>query len=524
MINGIISGQSGFSASSLTAFKALADQMYGISIDNEYLEPVDIPVYDSGNPEHLLITEANGRWSETYLNDLSYVNFYVEAGSYIGSVEYLRVSGTSENRRTISLYNPSNPTDITHPASLLDVEQANVKFSMTDGASYWTIDRMSNLDDPNTVYMIWLLNLNTYNIINRFHGRGMYKGIYIQPFCDYNTIQNCYIHDATHAGRINDALGVGLKHDSTVNALTQGTKIINNDIQNMGDGIQLIYSFNSTEVCSFPDTVIDYNRVWVDSSIYTDGAGNYTPTGDYMVAENAIDFKTGSDDITRPVIVTNNICWGYKQTDESVMNNIAGVAISTSDRHTKNVIFDRNIVADSQWGMHLVNLGGSASEVTNNILYNIGHDTPPTTSYLNGKEGLGMSTPWEVAGWTPTPNVPIENNSFVNIAQNQTTNNFGSIYLYSNSEVLEMNNNLFIDSDKVSGDITSQARDNNWYFNHTGATLTGTNEHIDDGVTNMVDYVFYYYRFTTSPAEKTLTGAVVSQSASYHTIAGSNIE
>ena len=341
---------------------------------SKYLEKVDIPAYNKDDPTHVLITPDNGKWNETIVNNLNYKHFYITPGKYTSSVIWLKSSGTSnDDRRTLSLYNPSNPSDDTHPAALADNKQADIRFSF-NGASYWTLDRLSTLDTFDDLHTsVMLIGASSHNIINRFYDRNMHKGIYIDPFCDYNTIQNSYIDTATHAGRIGDALGIGLMHHEVVHAVIQGTKIINNDIRNLGDGIQLVRKFHSSNTIDFPDTIIDSNRIWIDGDIYTDGDWahhGYNSNGEYAIAENAVDIKAGSSDSSRPVIVSNNIAWGYREIDQSTgQNSIAGKPFNISFAEVQNIIYDSNIIFDSQFAMQFMNLHGTVSRVTNNILY-----------------------------------------------------------------------------------------------------------------------------------------------------------
>lgn len=494
------------------------------SSTNKYLEPVDIPAYDPNDSTHVLITPTNGMWNESVLNNLSYKHFYITPGNYLGSTIWLRSAGTENDRRTLSLYNPSNPTNDTHPGALPDNEQANCKFSITDQAHYWTIDRLSNLDDPSTSYAVTIFGGADYTILNRLHIRNAYKGIYIYPGSDFNTVQNCYLDTATHAGRVNDALGVGIRHDGAAFSEVLATKIINNDIRNYGDGIQLIKK--DVGATNFEGTIIDSNRIWIDSDIYTNGdwsTNGYNAGGKYAVAENAIDVKAGSDNAANPVIISNNICWGYREIDTTTgQNSIAGVPINVSYQETKNIIYDSNIVFDSEWGMHLMNLTGTGSKIINNIMFDIGHITPSIPKFPNGRDVWVFSIPRESTINSST-GVLIGNNSIINTGVNPTTGG-RALYAWTNADVMELNNNLFIDTINIHGDYASNSRDNNWYYNHAGAKLSGTNEN-DMSSTNpqMGDYTFVYEQFTSQPKTKTLAGVISTMDSPHYQKAGSSI-
>lgn len=494
---------------------------------SKYLEPVEIPAYDPNDSTHVLITPTNGKWNESVINNLGYKHFYIEPGNYTGSIIWLRSSGTENDRRTLSLYDPSKPTDDSHPALLPDNKQADVDINFS-GASYWTIDRLSYLDHGTRAdyYMMEFNNQSTHNILNRYHSRNVYKGIMIRPFNHFNTVQNSYLNGGSHAGRVNDALGVGLTHSNTPNAVTEGTKIINNDIRNLGDGIQLIKTFQSTTTVSFPSTVIDSNRIWVDGEVYTNGdwdTNGYNSNGQYMVAENAIDLKAGSNDTNKPVIISNNMAWGYREIDTtSGQNSIGGVPFQISDNATKNVVYDSNIVFDSQWGMHLTNLNGTASKVINNILYDIGHVNPHTSKHPSGRDIWVLATPKAIAG-SSTAGVPVNNNTIIDTAVNDAGTG-RALYVNTNSEAINIKNNIFIDTINIQGDIANQNRDNTLYYSHSGGKIGGSNEQdMTTADPKMGNYTFEYERYTSNPKTKTLVGVISTVDSTHYGTAGSSI-
>lgn len=488
-----------------------------------YLETVNIPAYDVNNPTHILITPTNGKWNESVLNNLNYKHFYIVPGKYSNSTVWLKTSGTENDRRTISLYNPSKPTDGTHPAALQDSEQANIKLSF-NGASYWTIDRMSGLENSlNTDdYIISFTNKSHHNILNAVHHRGMVRGIVIYPGCNYNTIQKSYIHDSTHQGRLTDNVGIFLYGgDGSAGLETIGTKIIENDIKNLNDGVQLQRKHGSLNHVNFAGTIADGNRFWVDSAVYTNGdwsSNGYSndPDSEFMVAENGFDVKDGSEDANNPVIVSNNIVWGYRETDKTTgQNDVPGKAVNISFTGCKNIVYDSNIVFDSEWGMYLVNLTGPASSIKNNIMYDIGNVTPPLSNYPNGRDTWVFRTP-------SSGSIEISNNSIIDTGVNASGAG-RAIYVSSNNDVSHIKNSLLINTINIQGD-TNQDIDNTWYYNHSGAKLGGSNEHeMGSADPKMGNYSFEYERYTSNPKTKTLIGIISTTSSSHYGKAGSSI-
>ena len=477
-------------------------------VSSSYLEVVNIPAYDSANPSHLLITEANGKWTSANLNSSSYKHFYVESGNYSGSTITLTADGSVNDRRSISLHNGNE----IHPASLSEALQANIRIKF-DGASYWDIDRMSNIDQTTQTDVTWFQGGSTYNVINRFHLENFYSGITIGASLstpnNYNTIQNTYLNGMTEEGRDSDNVGMALYNGSLSGLRTVGTKIINNDIKNCNDGIQLIRSFSKPSDVGFNGTIVDSNRVWVDNTIYYDkslaNGGILDPNGLYAKAENAMDIKAGSADSNDPVIVTNNIFWGFRQEYEGggaggTMGIMYGV---------KNVKIENNIMFDATRGLSF-NDQGDETYAADSVLVknNIFH-------LMNKADRSYVNLAYE------SDNITWESNSFIGMP-----GGYGILFQESSAPAgtadYIYNNNLSIDAGKMSILSGNMTASNNYYYN-TVNNINGTGDITETKSSNMADYSFQYEIFTTSPKSKTLTGVITTESSPHYGIAGSSI-
>lgn len=495
---------------------------------SKYLEPVNIPVYNAGDPTHVLITPSNNKWTESVLNNSSYKHFYVTPGVYSNTVLRIKTSGTSGSRRTLSLYTPGNDR---HPAAMADNEVASVNFGLF-GASYWTIDRMANLDRGTVGSRVLKLYDDgsayaTHNIINRFHGRNAYYGVSIQPFCSFNTIQNSYINGAVHEGRLHGAVGIAIANSRVSGTVTEGVKIINNDIRNYTDNIQIIKS----ATISAPNLIIDSNNLWHDSEIYTNGnyAGDgYGGTGiyedQYAIAEQLIDLKSGSDEADKPVLITNNKLWGVRQADPETGDSssdysIYGVALITS-YDVKNIHIENNIIFDSQYGANTLNLK-SGSTFNNNIIYDIGKYNPPDPEdgYPSGRAPYSVRCVLD-------DDTPYNNNTFIDYFKNDITNSGNAVTIPSGATGLSFDNNLFINTaDTSNKNPSGSSINNNWFYNHSSDKLNGTNEQIYStaGEAKMNNYSFQYERFTANPKTKILYGVITTASSPHYEKAGSSI-
>ncbi len=467
---------------------------------SKYEEKVAIPKYNPNNPTHVLITPSNGKWNRYVLNDPNKKHFYVKPGKYSSKYINLTRSGTKSSRRTMSLYNGNN----LHPAALPDNQVANVWFHF-NGADYWTIDRMANLD-RNVNPSMRFINGATHNIINRWHLRNFKYGALIGPNCNYNTIQNSYINGATASAlRTIDAIGLDIYTD--VKGSVIGTKLINNDIRNATDGIQTTNNLRklSKTDANFEGTIIDNNRIWRDSDSYTDRNGNPDPKGGYLYGENAINLKAGSDNPKNPIVITNNIMWGYK-TDLMVMRPATPFVSQTS---VKNVKMSDNIIAESLTGA--VIMSSYNWEFDRNIFYDISMEDPEnkkrTMLYVSISKQLSL-----------------KNNTFVNTSTKRQGSGW-SLYIHQQAQSDTFNNNVFVNVPKAGGTTSGHKFNNNWFYN-TKESLPGKDNHPSSSIkTQMGDYTFTYERFTGKFKTKKLQGVVTTKnSPHFNSGAGSSRE
>ena len=481
-----------------------ADQLTCIAdAVNPYLEPVEIPTYDETDPTHVLITETNGKWDSAVLNNPSYKHFYIEPGAYDPAIT-LTVSGTEGDRRTLSLYNG----DDVHPAALSDDQVANCVVHFSDGASYWVLDRIANLDRGINPSMSFR-NGASHNIVNRWHLRWFLYGVAIGPDCNNNTIQNSYIDQMVKLGQEYDCIGLDIHAHGDQYASVIGTKFINNDIRNATDSIQTTrMTENGSDKVNFEGTIIDSNRMWVDNDVYTDSEGNYDPDGEYQIAENGLDLKAGSENPSNPMIITNNIMWGYRTSPFDAQNRTGTAFVSHFG--VRNVIFASNIIFDSGGAMAV--MGSYDWEITNNIFCDTNFVNPADTGHMS------------MLYISENQRIVLENNTLVRNALNSSGSG-QALNVHQLADDDQFLNNLFIDTLRTGGDFTGHVFDNNWFY-HATETLPGSNEHHFDSAAEAVtaDDTFTYERFTANPKQKILKGVVSTPASPHFGLAGSNIE
>lgn len=485
-------------------------------VSNSYLEPVNIPTYDSSNPSHLLITASNDKWTSANLNSANYKHFYLEPGDYSSKTITLTADGTSGDRRSISLYNGND----THPASLSEANQADVRLSFS-GGNYWDVDRMSMIDQSSEDDKIKFKNGASNNILNRFYMKNYHYGMTLYHGANNNTIQNGYFDHMTHSGRRGDNVCISLTSYGECNgAVISGTKIINNDFRNAGDAIQLVRSESGScsdqDTINYEGTILDSNLMWMDGDTYTNGdysSNGYNSNGEYQIGENALDFKRGSENPSNPVTVTNNIMWGYKEGDKTTGGSWTagkGKAI-TLHFGVKNFVFEDNIIFDSQT-MFAVNatdpaVVGSLNNASfkNNIFYNSGQSNPENKTI-------------EPLYFFDAKDVLFENNSLIGFTDAQAIRYGDS--LGGNT----FKNNVGIQIHNTTGANSTTVADNH-YYDSSSINLGGTGNTSYPTVSEakMTDYIFEYKRFTTSPKNKILSGVITTESSPHYGIAGSSI-
>ena len=443
-------------------------------------EEITLPTYDESNSEMMIIDEMSD-WS--HINDADKKYFFVKPGDYSGGKwpVYLRKSGTADSKRYIVLYNGNN----THPGKLDRSELAKVDF-IFDNTDYWVVDRMAYWDEPDAYNPIQIKNSDN-NIINRYYMHDVGNGIYMFPGSDNNTVQNCRI-ERDDISVYHDRAAIGLNNNRENNIAIKNTKILNNEIYNFVDGIQTIrvneYVAHNN---NYEGTIIDYNHIYIDSTIYTDGKGNHNPNGNYAYAENALDLKVGSDNPDNPIIITNNIMWGFRESDRT--NSDLGDAGAVMPVHydANNIIVENNISFDATVGFSIADPKVSYSMANSRISNNIFYDIKKHVIFL-----------------ADASNIIFEKNLYKKVG-----GNYGSYWLEChNNKGIEFSDNITVDGNnsKVRFNNSNFTSTNNEYFQAKPGDIADDSDviHTSDPTANYEDFVFTTDRYTNSPREITI--------------------
>jgi hypothetical protein len=282
------------------------------------------------------------------------------------------------------------------------------------------------------------------------------------------------------------------------------TRILNNEMRNCNDGIMLIkmpqFVGNGTYWVDYPGTIIDYNHIYVDTAVYTDGNGNHDPNGLWALTENAIDLKGGSDDPDNPVVISHNYMWGYRRTDQHGGGSGSWGTNLAAHFHVKNLVIKDNVIFNSNRGIVFADPSGltySAEniDVTGNILYNIGHPTSGGVGY-----NLLFSNVSEITFQQNTL-VAIDKQSYWAEVDNSNIN-------------LDISCNVIIDSETETGYRSSSTTVHDNFYYNTSKRESGDGTYypkVSDA--QMTDLTFTTDNYTNNPREITLHGVVTTSSS-----------
>ena len=479
----------------------------------KYEEKVVIPKYNPNDVTHVLITPSNGKWNRYVLNDPNKKHFYVKPGKYTNRVITLTVSGSKTKRRTLSLYNNNN----THPGILVSNQVADIRIALNN-ASYWVFDRVATLNSIKLDQAMSIKGTSSNNIFNRMLIEKFNNGVMFFGSGNNNVIQNSSFRNMHLYAP--DGVAVALtqgKNRQTLYSI-KNTKIINNEFYNCNDSIQLVrrnrLSDGAYQDANYEGTIIDGNIMYIDNKIYTDGHGKLNAKGLYALAENALDMKAGSDNPNKPVLVTNNIMWGYRKSD-----NLSGGKRSDSGAAVvihlgvKNIKIKSNVIFDSAQGIvvgvkNRFKYALNNAEITSNIFYDTG-------SYSRTNSVYGSVILWECS------NVIFKRNTLIKA---RVKSIWGKATI-ANVSVVE---NVIIDSARPYNETPSKNKFNyNYYYNtFSSGYASGVHDKdimVDSSQIKMTDFTFKYDNFTAKPQLKKLPKIITTDKSEHYNKAGSNI-
>lgn len=445
-------------------------------VDNDYLEPVNIPPYDENNPAHGLITTSNGRFTNGFINTASIQHFYIEPGNYSGMGSLaITQSGTASQRKSLSLHNGND----THPGKLSSAQCAIYDIYLNT-ASYWDVDRyFTNTvggSDTQGGYNIRLGNGAKFNTFNRGY-LVAFGSVIVFNQCHNNTFQSSRYADQSDPG-YDGSVAIQIAPWGATYGQIHNTKVINCEFYNCNDGFQIVrapagsgpeYQDHNAE-----GTIVDSCKFYKDIP--------------YM--ENAFDIKAGSDSATNPVIISNNIMWGYFEHPDYVPGGyLPGFQAIVVHLEPHNVHIINNVFYDNETA-----LGVGAADPVYGFTYGmVDGKINGNIFYKCGEVGDTDRYPMKVSSVVDTN---MDGNYIID-----TVSDYDS-YLYNNIGTSTMSDTKV--SNPLGGTIDWKL--NATYPNSATFTTSLTSSALTDN-SAFTDFVFIWNEFTNSP--ETITWAKI---------------
>lgn len=482
-----------FSLSAILALQTWADENL-IDYQNPYVKDVSIPEYTGADNQFLIDTVA--KFTEATFADTAIQHFYIVPDDYSAQGKItIADSGIDSARRTLSLYNG----DTLHPGMAAnDAARANIALLIQ--ADYWTISRMSCIDvdysnDATGGGTITIDTTSSYNIIDRLYSSNGGYPIRIKANARYNTIQKCYFDTPSALASTQD--------NSHVMVADWG-----------GDANGFYTTFNTLVLCEgknykmikfhddgfvpppqFNGSVVDSNIIWYDEESRTDGSGNLDPLGEYCNVEaDGIEFKSGSDNASERITVSNNIYFSGRPIDPTFEPALGSqISMSTAYRGAYYIDYVGNMAFDAVSGIVLADAdddstyGTDGCTATENICWDMG---------LRAGAGTGFSAGFRISS---SHDFSITDNLF-----KDPLDEYAYVWYNNPSGTSVFNNNNIVNKDL---DI----RDTNNSPDVTGVNPIDTNNTYNTASGNAIyteDYTFTYQKYTNNPIQKTISNVL----------------
>ncbi len=260
----------------------------------------------------------------------------VSSGDYTGASDItLTADGTEANPRWIIFDGADAGSHAYHRSS---GNKAKVRRIICQG-DWWRVVGISFTRpgelrifdiDPSCDHLI----LDSIEMSDGGNGGGM-----IQWEGSHGVLQNSVLYDTFIDSSGGDNLCVKFKGAAIT---ITNSQILNNEFINCGDGIHI---GDSTDDVGYETILIEDNDIYITSAIYTDCAGNLTPSGNCACAENAIDMKQGTT-TTNVITVRGNRMWGFRPADSQCGGSDVGAAVQYNFS-TVYVLMEDNIIWDN---------------------------------------------------------------------------------------------------------------------------------------------------------------------------------
>jgi hypothetical protein len=309
-----------------------------VNLMGKYLEDspnLFLPAIDPDNFV-VLTPDSYQTWAEMFAANADKLDYRLRPGDYRkwGVLELLDKAGNSEDRLKTIRYDNPDVDDTLHPvqrghAARIDAFRFEGLFTKN-----WLIRGLTVIGpSANPVIARGASNITIDLCLIE----------YIRPYgirirsAQHSIIQRCVIRESINGIQRNHRSDTSGIQVGVIDMEVVGIKILDNEIYNVGDGIQLTDS--TTAPNAAVEVLIEGNDIYLEPSRYIDDTNT---TWD----ENAIDIKAGSDS-PNSTVIRNNRMWGMRR-------NAAPTALGeilVMQRYCQNVLVEDNIMGDAPRGM-----------------------------------------------------------------------------------------------------------------------------------------------------------------------------
>jgi hypothetical protein len=409
---------------------------------SDYEVPLVVPSCDPSDPTVRLISTV-ADWQD--VNNQAYRVFCVAPGDYraAGQID-LEIDGTPSAPRWIRYTEPTHP--------IARSAQAVVSGLAFD-ADYWIVQGLTQRGG--SIYTEFRSG-SEYNVLDRMLAEGgqTTSQVRIRPGAHNNTVQNSVLRNTQREGDHDRGCVLLWGSNNGNPVVTNGTRIVNNEIYNCTDGIGL-HRDSATPSVDYGGTIIHNNDIYITNVLYSDGAGNLNSAGEYACAENAIDIKAGGV-AGNPVVVSGNRVWGFRQTDVNCGGTGSWGQAILSTEGARYTLFYDNWIWDSGRGISLSD-DSRFHSVIDNVIYNIHSSADTASGFAEQDYALMISS----------PDTEVYRNVVVASA-------------YAWGRVAGDNNdyrcNVIIDGGRVRSPGSGITADYNFYYNAEQLALPGTHD------------------------------------------------
>ena len=325
---------------------------------------IDVAALTSRACDHV-ITTSDGDWAKIHNNPNSQV-FCLAPGDHRSKGPLVLTSSGSASARKVVRYSGSNNLN---PWKQSDSDRAKIlRLELVGG--YWLLDRLA-IDGAGASQNGVFFRAGTHHnllsrmLVERHHG---YQVIGDWNGENYgNMIQNSVLRKASPDTQFEaDCIDVQLSVDM---------RFVNNEAYDCHKALSVGSGVPNTR-----GLVVENNDFYVSTEHYTDCNGNYNGTGPCSGSEGIMSIKAGGIEGS-PAMYVHNRMWGGRTGDGYLVGfdstgNGTGISISASAADNPGlksdyVLFQNNIVMDSQKG--ITGWWGPDTHISiiGNVIYNI---------------------------------------------------------------------------------------------------------------------------------------------------------